>query len=600
MSGWYARLVYRAAVALLILVAPVFASRAVLESALQVAAAADPMVAAPLHPSDFRTLDDRIAARELADKDVLGEIADQFVRSFEDSTARVLASAALRIDENQPAFAPLYQVYRKSLAKLGLPASRIPLYIYGDLEVEAFAWGLPPPEGHGFLGLSSRTARLFLEGDQGRKLSEADLDFVFVRELAHLAAGHATYRMITTLARTAENRLNAAARDVLRTLYRTTGLGGVALSAVVEITRPIQRFLVSRAMHRFFLWDLNAAVGAARAGVLASPAEGDEALKGAVRVLLMAMLQDLSLVERVDVAAFTAQVREAAADGPSLVRDPSHPIRTSPLSRGLADVVRRLLGLPHPAELPHLAPGHAELLADTVRWAASAERRDLARWMQSSDPFDRALLAVRRLTDLEEYAQVGLVSGEESRNAGAMNALVQALATHVGEDVQAHAGDADGSLLGRLIEETRALSHLSHVAVHRVLESLAASNTLAGPAQAKLEAALVDSRFRNLIETWGYRAEVEAWLDKVGAPRGVKKRWLEAIVARTEALKAGAVDGLTASARIDAAPDWMSAHRDPARTDGRRTAWECVVDEVAERLDDLDRKDLAARVRSVR
>jgi len=45
---------------------------------------------------------------------------------------------------------------------------------------------LPPPDGAGWWYLGA-DRRLFLDGDQGRKLSAAEMDFVLTRELAHIA-----------------------------------------------------------------------------------------------------------------------------------------------------------------------------------------------------------------------------------------------------------------------------------------------------------------------------------------------------------------------------------------------------------------------------
>jgi len=80
------------------------AGRAPLEDALAEAARQDASLFAPLHPSDYRTLDDRIAAREL-EQSTSSASSPAASRELRVLDGRRAVLRALRVDETQPGLA---------------------------------------------------------------------------------------------------------------------------------------------------------------------------------------------------------------------------------------------------------------------------------------------------------------------------------------------------------------------------------------------------------------------------------------------------------------------------------------------------------------
>jgi hypothetical protein len=599
--------------------------RSDLRAALQEVVARRPDLGSALHPTDYRTLDDRIAARELVNRTTMASLGAAFVDRYRRSVEEILAHGAVRIDAAQPGLAPVHAAFLRCLTRLGIPEAKARLYMFGSLEVEAFAWGLPPSRGDGIIGLSARVVRLHLEGDEGMRMSDAELEFILSRELAHLQADHNVFQMLTLFARSVERELNDQARRLLHQLYKSAGLGGILLSVADGLSRPITKFLISIAFRRYYVWDINAAVGANRAALLsvAQAYPVDDALAAGVRTLLLAMLKDYRLVRRVDVGAFLGQV-ESQTDLFDIVRNPDRisvdrAISVPAASAGSAgqiaglgdkilDIIRRLLGMSFPA-FPVRTAGYVEMVSDLARYRKSQDFRDMVAAGSSQDPFDRGMLLLRRITDLDDIShirefQIAPGASLEDRETHRLKRLLAgALAGHLAADLEAHGGSVDAARLGRVLEQLTTVSFQYQVATHRVLESLAAmqqgaladaavpaaagdapSAGLPPAARRVLDRALIESRFDNLLETATFRDDLALYLRRVEAPAQIYMDYTAYFEKRQVKLIEAEAIALSHPDRLTLLLDWIQKHHDPAWPGVLRTAYGQLLRTLVARL----------------
>lgn len=609
------RLVLRFVLLAFLLPAALRASRADLREALADVLARYPDLAAGVHPTDYRSLDDRIAARELVNRTAMATLGQHFTESYRRSVEEILSQGAVLIDGGQPEFAPVRAAFDRCLARMGYPAGKVRLYLFGSLEIEAFSWGLPPERGDGIVGVSSRIVRLVLEGDEGLKMSEAELEFLFHRELAHLQAGHGIFQMLTLFARSVEHKLNEEARRALHRLYRSAGLGGIVLSLADGITRPIQKYLVSLAFRRYYVWDVNAAVSANRAALLALAAahSPEVALEAGTRTLLLAMLKDYRMARRVNVPAFLAQVA-AQTNLDDMVRNPDRLSVDAALSQGggsgasvaslgdkILDILRKLLGMSNPS-FPVRTAGYVEMVSDLARWRRSREFADTVGSVTSADLVDRALVVLRRMTDLDDLSHIRewqLAPGASQQDQALFQAkqrLTQALADHLVWEASAHAGDYEASRLARLADGLLEQSYQYQIVTHRALEAVAASPDLPAGARAPLARGLIESRFDNLLETALMREDLAQYLKAIETPAQIYLDYTGYFEKRRDKLVADTAAGLITPAQVEQLLTWLGRHHSESRPECQKAAFKALVARLIAALKSSNQTAMAAAV----
>jgi hypothetical protein len=586
----------------LLLPAALHASRADLRQALDEVLARYPDLAAGVHPTDYRSLDDRIAARELVNRTAMATLGQHFTESYRRSVEEILSQGAVLIGDGQPEFSPIHAAFRRCLSRMGYPESKVRLYLFGSLEIECFSWGLPPERGDGIVGISSRIVRLVLDGDEGLKMSEAELEFLFHRELAHLQAGHGIFQMLTLFARSVEHKLNEEARRALHRLYRSFGLGGIVLTLADGVTKPIQKYLVSLAFRRYYVWDVNAAVSANRAALLAlaSARTPEEALEAGTRTLLLAMLKDYRMARRVNVPAFLAQVA-AQTNLDDMVRNPDRLSVDAALSQGGADVavnglgdkileiLRKLLGMSSPS-FPIRTAGYVEMVSDLARWRRSRELADTVGCVASANLVDRALLVLRRMSDLDDLSHIrewqlfpGASAADEELHK-AKKRLTQALADHLVWDLEVHGNDYEASRLAQLATGLLERSYQYQIVTHRTLEAVAATPGLPAGARSPLSRALIESRFDNLLETALFREDLAQYLKAIEAPAQIYLDYTGYFEKRRDKLVASTASELAAPAWTNELLTWLGRHHSPHRPACQKKAFGLLTAKLAAEL----------------
>jgi len=576
--------------------APARASRGGLHDAIAQLVEHDAGLAAPVHATDWRTLDDRIAARELSVHSLLAGLAERFTADYQKNLADLLSGGAVRVDAQQPALARVHAALLRCLPRFGFSEASVELYMFGDLDVDAFAWGVPQGHDPALIGISSRVLRLYLQGDEGLKLSDLELEFILCRELAHIQAGHCVYQMLVMFAQSLEDKLSEQAKQLTHLLAARVHLKGLWSTVASQLLPPVERFIISLAFRRFVLWEVNADASADRAALVALELEHPhaDALAAATRVLLLAMLKDYHAAALVDVPAFLAQV-EKQTDVSELIRNPDRATADRALPqpcepRGLADIgahilaaIRRLLGLE--PELPLHTAGYAEMIADLARYGHQAELHDVLAAMQSPDLIERGLLVLRRVSDLEDIRHIDRPVAGDGWLGDARARLIVALADALAEDLAAHGGDLDASRLGAWLAAVPGMSYQSQMAAERVLEELAARPAgLPAPASLRLADALIELREVNLIASTTYAGDLAAFLEKQGTPSDIRRAYVGYFRMRADALIAAEARALTAPDRRAVVVAWIRKHRDAAWPASAALAFEQLMAEVVAEL----------------
>jgi len=556
------------------------ASAAGLRETLGAIVGRDAGLGAALHPTDYRTLDDRIAARELVEHTQLARLGALFTEKYRQSTEAMLTSGAVRVDAGQPGFAAVNAIWLRCLERFRIPPERVRLYIFGDLEAASFSWGLPLAQGDGIVGLSSRIVRLFMDGDEGLKLDPLELEFLMCRELAHLQSEHSVYQMLTYFAQSVQDKLSEPARGLLFLIPFQFGLSPFLVVPGMSMLEPLETFLVSLPFRRFMVWDINALVSADRAALLALLADHslDDALRAGTRVLLLGMMKDYHLVSHVDVGAFLTQV-QTSTNLANLVHNPDRwtvdretagplpapteaTVRPAPpgLGEKVLDIARRLLGITGPP-IPVQTAGYAELIADLANYRSSQELKDVLRLSRSPETFDRALLVLRRLADLDDIAHIRGGADRATPEAAQARELVSAMAADLSRELAAHPDTLAGTRVERLLTELPGLSYQCQIAAQRVLEELVAAGVPgSAPVRAAVTQSLVEVRLQNLLRTAGMYEDLANYLAVLRTPGSVVRSYLDYFETREQALIAAEADALATQVDPAKLVPWLTAH----------------------------------------